>query len=178
VRRQRLAGFTLAEVAVTIVIVGVGLVLVLQSLNAAKMTVAQTRNLKLAKELAMFTLGAIESGKYWEDADRGRFEGTYADQGYPDFHFEVVLGEETFREEYDEDPSRSFDNWRYDEDFDAEEDEEKAEEAYEQVQIRITFPALKQADNTLTLERWIAWDQVYEPAEDESDESPPPTQPE
>jgi prepilin-type N-terminal cleavage/methylation domain-containing protein len=168
--RQR-AGFTLAEVAVTIVIVGVGLVLVLQSLNSAKLTVAQTRNLKLAKELAMFTLGQIESGKYWEDADRGRFEGTYADQGYPDFHFEVVLGEETFREEYEEDPARAFDNWRYDEDYDQQEEdaEEQAEEAYEQVQIKITFPAIKQADNTLILERWIAWDQVYEPAEKEEE---------
>jgi prepilin-type N-terminal cleavage/methylation domain-containing protein len=168
--KQR-AGFTLAEVAVTIVIVGVGLVLVLQSLNSAKLTTAQTRNLKLAKELAVFTLGQIESGKYWEEADRGRFEGSYADQGYADFSFEVVLGEETFREEYADDPSQAFDNWRYDEDYDEkDEDEEQAEEAYEQVQIKITFPAIKKADNTLILERWIAWDQVYEPAEAENEE--------
>ena len=171
---KRRAGFTLAEVAVTIVIVGVGLVLVLQSLNSAKLTTAQTRNLKLAKELAVFTIGQIESGKYWEEADRGRFDGTYADQGYPDFHFEVVLGEETFREEYEDDPSKAFDNWRYNEDYDKkDEDDEQAEEAYEQVQIKITFPAIKQADNTLILERWIAWDQVYEPAEKENETEEP-----
>ena len=40
------SGFTLAEVAVTIVIVGIGMLLVLEGLNVSKMTAAQTRNMK------------------------------------------------------------------------------------------------------------------------------------
>ena len=37
-RRGPRGGFTLAEVAVTIVIVGIGMLMVLQSLNSAKLT--------------------------------------------------------------------------------------------------------------------------------------------
>ena len=43
-RASARAGFTLAEVMVTLVIVGIGLTLVLQGLNTAKLTAAQTRN--------------------------------------------------------------------------------------------------------------------------------------
>ena len=160
-------GFTLAEVAVTIVIVGVALVYVLQSLSASKFTAANTRNLRLSKELATHTLGQIESGRYWEETGSGRFEGSYADEGYPHFRFEVVLGQETFRDEYDDSSDGRFDNWRYNEDYDEDEDEEEVEQPYEQVQIRVTFPTIKSQEHTLTLEKWIAWDQVYEPEEEE-----------
>ena len=54
-------GFTLAEVAVTIALVGLALVYMLQGLNTAKITAAYTRNIKLSKELALLTLGRIES---------------------------------------------------------------------------------------------------------------------
>ena len=58
------SGFTLAEIAVTIVIVGIGLVLVLQGLNHSKMTAAHTRNMKLARELGHLTMGQVEAGIY------------------------------------------------------------------------------------------------------------------
>ena len=51
------AGFTLAEVAVTLVIVAIGPTLVLQGLNTSKMSAAQTHNRKVARELALLTLG-------------------------------------------------------------------------------------------------------------------------
>jgi prepilin-type N-terminal cleavage/methylation domain-containing protein len=166
-------GFTLAEVAVTIVIVGVALVYVLQSLSASKFTAANTRNLKLAKELATYTLGQIECGRYWEETGAGRFEGSYADEGYPDFRFEVVLGQESFRDEYRDTSDDRFDNWRYNEDYSQSEDEEEeVEQPYEQVQIRVSFPTIKSEEYTLTLEKWIAWNQVYEPEEAEPGAAP------
>ena len=80
------AGFTLAEVAVTLVIVAIGLTLVLQGLNTSKMSAAQTHNRKVARELALLTLGEIEAGLYWEDLNSSSdiLAGTYAEAGYED----------------------------------------------------------------------------------------------
>lgn len=107
-KTARRAGFTLAEVAVTIVIVGIGLVLVLQGLNTAKITAAQTRNEKLARELALYTLGQVESGLYQEDIESG-LSGNYSDLGYAAFGYEVVVGDEAFT---DVDPNAPFDSWK------------------------------------------------------------------
>ena len=46
-------------------------------------------------------------------------------------------------------------------------DEEDAEEPYEKVRIRVSFPVLSEYSNQLELERWIPWDQVYGEEEDE-----------
>jgi prepilin-type N-terminal cleavage/methylation domain-containing protein len=105
------AGFTLVEVAVTIVIVGITLVASLQVLQGAKLTAAQTRNEKLAREFALYTLGRIESGLYWEDVSDLRIDGSFADEGHPEFTFEAVLGDESFRE-LDEFGYERFDNWK------------------------------------------------------------------
>jgi len=94
--RAARAGFTLAEVMVTIVIVGVALVLVLQGLNATKFEAAHTRNLKFARELGLLTLGQIEAGPFQEDSDRERLLGTYAEQGHEYFAYEVVFGDDGF----------------------------------------------------------------------------------
>ena len=91
-------GFTLAEVAVTIVIVGIGMLLVLQGLNTAKMAAAQTRNLKLSRELALITLGQIASGQFQDEIQKG-LQGSYAEEGYPDFAYDVVVGDDTFSDE-------------------------------------------------------------------------------
>ena len=172
------AGFTLAEIAVTIVIVGIGLVLVLQGLNHSKMTAAHTRNIKLARELGLLTLGQVEAGIYRDDIAEG-LRGDYSQEGWPDFQYEVAVGDMTFEgqpaEAYDE-PSRRFDNWaaaREEEQAQSdastsEEEDEESVEPYEKVRIRVTFPKLGEAKNELVLERWIAWEQVYGAAEGEA----------
>ena len=95
-RRSTRSGFTLAEVAVTIAVVGLALVWMLQALNVAKLTAAQTRNYKLARELAMQTLGQLESGLFEEDLIDERIDGTSAEEGYPEFAYELVIGDENF----------------------------------------------------------------------------------
>ncbi|MDP6762973.1 MAG: type II secretion system protein [Planctomycetota bacterium] len=171
-RSSARAGFTLAEVAVTIVIVGVSLTLVMQALNGAKFASAHTRNLKLARDLGLLTLGEIEAGLYQEEL-RDHFFGTYAEQDHEEFGFEIVLGDEVFEDmeseeyEYSAYYSRFNDPDRYDDDEDDEEGE--VEEAFEKVRIRVTFPKIGEYENQLTLEQWMPWDQVY--GDDEEDEA-------
>jgi prepilin-type N-terminal cleavage/methylation domain-containing protein len=167
-RRGARAGFTLAEIAVTIVIVGIGLLLVLQGLNTAKLTAAHTRNMKLARELGMLTLGQVASGMLQEDIESGYFD-TYAEEGYPDFTFEIMLGDDVFREPEDDGSFNSWDPELDEEDED--EDEEEVEEPYEEVRVRVTYPAIKDLPNQLTLEQWIPWKQVH--GEDEDAEQEP-----
>lgn len=156
-------GFTLAELAVTIAIVGLILVFVLQGINEAKLLAAHTRNQRLARELALLTLGQVESGIFVDEVRDDRIEGTYADEGYPDFAFEAVLGDQTFRSERN--TSRGFDNWDTEEDRKtaAEEEEEGTEQPYEKVQIKITFPGTSEEPekNQLKIERWLPWKQVH-----------------
>jgi prepilin-type N-terminal cleavage/methylation domain-containing protein len=151
------AGFTLAEVAVTIVIVGIGLVMVLQGLNTAKISAANTRNTKLARELALLTLGQVESGLFQDDIENG-LNGTYAEEGYPEFSYEVAVGDTSFVEK---DPNGGFDNWAPKDTDTKKKDDDTAEEPYEKVKIRITFPKINVFTNELVLERWMPWNQVY-----------------
>lgn len=169
-RALRLRGFTLAEVAVTIVIVGIGLLLVLQGLNTGKLTAAHTRNYKLSRELALLTLGQVESGEYQEDISSG-LHGSYADEGYPDFTFDVVVGDETFRQK---NADGTFDSWeprpKKNDPQDKDKQDEEKEQPFEKVKIRITFPKLREFGenaNELILERWIPWKQVYGETEDD-----------
>ena len=78
---DRAAGFTLAEVAVTLVIVAITLTLVLQALTNAKLTAANTRNIKLARDLGLLTLGQVEAGLL-QDEIRDFYSGSYAEEGY------------------------------------------------------------------------------------------------
>lgn len=155
------SAFTLVEVAVTIVIVGITLVFSLQILQGAKLTAAQTRNEKLAREFALYTLGRIEAGVYWEEVSDLRLDGSYADEGHPEFTFEVVMGDEAFVER-DEYGRANFDNWRQ-RDEDRHEDEELAEEeqAYEKVQVKVFFPKLAEFNNEIVLEKWVDWRRVH-----------------
>lgn len=175
---KRRSGFTLAEAAVTIAIVALTLTAVMESLERAKLKAAHTQLEKTAKELGMMTLGAIESGMWWDDIESGR-SGSYADNEYPNFYWELALGEETFIEVEDNEQGSGFDNWAHNRELalereysssssnDDDEDEE-AMEPYEQVRIRITFPKLREYENEVILERWVAWEQVY--GEDEEEE--------
>ena len=161
------AGFTLAEVAVTIVIAGITLVWLLQGLNGAKMTAAHTHNMKLANQLALMTLGEVEAGLYQDELDGYAFlEGSYAEYGYDEFVYEVRFGDDQFPDLQDDDFDRRSpweDNWRRDED----EDEDEEEQPFEKVRIRVTTPQLRDYENQLTLERWMPWALVYGEEEEE-----------
>jgi prepilin-type N-terminal cleavage/methylation domain-containing protein len=175
-RRPSRRGFTLAEVAVTIVIVGIGMLLVLQGLNTAKMSALQTKNLKLARELALETLGQISSGLYQDDIEKG-YHGTYAQEGFPDFTFDVAVGDVALpvTEGSKGGNGNSFDSWarpvnsqtdtQDSKDKSAKDPKEVTDQPYEKVKIKVTFPTLRiekeELKHELVLEQWIPWKQVY-----------------
>jgi len=162
---RRRGGFTLAEVAVTIALVGIALAWLLQALNAAKLTAANARNIKLARELSLLTLGQIESGLFAKEIDDDRIEGSYADEGYPDFSFEAVIGDENLTPNLDD--TAAFDNWRHDQDekkakeSKKDKDEQEVEQPYEKIQIKVTFPKIQQSKNEFVIEKWVAWKQLH-----------------
>ena len=175
------AGFTLAEVAVTLLIVSVCLVLVLQGLTRAKVSAAETHNRKVARELALLTLGQVEAGLYWEelDGDGDTLTGNYAEEGYENFHYELAFGDEDFSTvgAYDQREAGYHDSWRYEREREERErdddsEEEETEQPFEKVRIRVGYPQLTERESALVLERWMPWKQVYgseggaEPAEE------------
>lgn len=194
-QRRHRSGFTLAEVAVTLVVVGVALVYVLQGLNTAKITAAHTHNAKIARQLALQTLGEVESGIYQEELAFGgsggrSMNGDYAEQGYQEWRYEVVTGEREFAssesDSQDGEGSLAWDSYADRErreqeqrerdelesqgdSSSAEEEAELAEEPYEKVRIRVEFTKLGEYENELVLERWVPWDQVY--GSDDEEES-------
>ncbi len=169
------SGFTLAEVAVTLLIVSFALVLILQGLSTAKFSAAQTHNRKVARELALLTLGQVESGLFWEELDGqgDRLFGTYAEEGYEFWHWELGVGEDN-RPEGQSDPTETgyWDNWEHERELERERladediDEEEVTEPYEEVFITVFFPKLGEYPNQVTIERWLPWDQVYGEDED------------
>lgn len=169
-------GFTLAEVAVTILVVGMGLIAIMQALSSAKSQAAHTANMKLSRELGLYTIGRIEAGLYWDELEgMDSFDGDYAEEGFEQYTFEVLLGDdESFRPA---DDSGKFDSWSHERELEEEEEEEREREddfdpddeeirePYERVQIRVLSPPIRGMNNDLILERWIPWDQVYGPEE-------------
>lgn len=172
-KRRARAGFTLAEAAITIAVVGIALSYTLKSLNNATFTAAQTRNVRLARELGMMTLGEISAGLWWDEIEFTR-TGSYAEQDYPNYYFEIAVGDEEFVETDDlNDGETPFDNWAHreelrqqDEDYDPDAESEEVQ-PYEKVRIKIQFPKLADFNNEITLERWIPWQQVYGAEEEE-----------
>jgi len=166
-RRAR-AGFTLAEVAVTLAVVGLALVWMLQALNTAKVTAAQTRNLKLARELALLTLGQMESGLYRDEMKNDEIEGTYAEVGYPEFSFVAMIGEANLPPPPNE---PAYDNWleeRQKAQDKADDKQEDVEQPYERVQVKVTFPRMLEMPNELVIERWLPWKLVHPDEEDQT----------
>ena len=166
-REKLKAAFTLVEVAVTILIVGIALTLVLQSLNTSKLRAKQTQHLKIANELGSLTMGRVSAGLYREEVDT-YLSGSYSEEGYPEFTFEVTFGDTQFPSSDDNEPGARFDNW-YDEEEEYDDEDEEETEPYEKVKIRITFPALSEYSNQIEMERWIPWAQVYEEEEGEGE---------
>ncbi len=182
------SGFTLAEVAVTLVIVSITLIFVLQGLTQARLTAFYTTDRKIARQLALETLSQIESGLYWEDVQEpgDKLMGTYAEEGYEAFEYEVLFGEgDDFRmspQGLDNNEYSGFDSWSQDRDSDRDgvsdsdevggsEDEEEIKEPYKVVRSQVLFPTngMPDVNNTIVLERWITWELVYGEDEDEED---------
>jgi prepilin-type N-terminal cleavage/methylation domain-containing protein len=172
------AGFTLAEVAVTIVIVGIGMLLVLQGLNTAKMSAAETKNLKLSRELALRTLGQIASGQFQDEIKAG-LRGSYAEEGWPDFSYDVVVGDDSFQTSTGD---QTFDSWapkptdpKKDDSKAGQDPQEITDQPYEKVKIKVTFPIVEldkaQTKHELVLEEWIPWKQVYGEKQDDKNAS-------
>jgi hypothetical protein len=141
--------------------------MVLTGLNTAKITAAQTRNVKLARDLAMLTLGRISSGLEQDEIENG-LTGSYADEGYPEFTYDVVVGDNSFR---DADPNAPHDSWAKTPDEQAQaktDDEQDVQQPFEKVKIRVTFPKFAEYQNEQILEQWIPWEQVYGDADTNS----------
>jgi prepilin-type N-terminal cleavage/methylation domain-containing protein len=163
---RRTGGFTLAEVAVTIALVGLALAWMLQVLNAAKLNALQSRNLKLSRELALLTVGQIQGGLFADELDDDRIEGSYAEEGYPDFSFEAIIGDENFRP--DENDRAAFDNWRHERDQkerERGEEDDEAAQPYEKIQVKVVSPKIQDQPNEYVLELWVPWEQIHPPAE-------------
>ena len=180
-------GFTLVEAALAIALVGMALTATLQILQASKLSAAHTRDQKTARVLALKTLGEIESGLRWDELDEGALlSGSYAEDDYPAFYWELAVGDQQFSIQEDTDPYGPIDNWALrrerDEYLAANEDDDLLEgesaEPYEKIRIRVTYPKYSNFKNELTLERWIRWDQVYRPAEGDDGEESAPAEPE
>ncbi|HKX45234.1 MAG TPA: type II secretion system protein [Planctomycetota bacterium] len=174
----RRAGFTLAEVAVTLVIVGIALTFVVQGLQGSQLQAAHTRNFKLARDLALEILGQVESGQLRDELDGDSYSSTLPD--HPDFAYEILLGEdEEFDDAADADdqPFDSFAARRQraeEQDGDSdddEEDEEEVEEPFQRVQVRVTFPRFGELSTYVTLEALVPWEQVYGPSEEDEEQA-------
>jgi len=176
-RSAHSAGFTLAEVAVTVAIVAIAVTVSLQSLETAKLTAAQTRNMRIAREIGLELMGQIEAGLFREDLETGR-GGSVEINPYLIFYYEFTLGDETFLEDEYADEGERFDNWSYQreldrerDDYDEFDDEEDQEQPFEEVRIKITLPVLREEfTKEIVIERWIPWAQVYGESEEDLEE--------
>lgn len=159
-RRQ---GFTLAEMAVTIAIVGMTLVALVQTLNQSLVKSGYTRNLKIARELGLLTLGRLEAGLYIDELE-DHMEGDYGDDEYPEFTWEVALEDVEF---YDEEltDSEKYDSWADEEDD--EDDDAASSEPWVVARVKVRFPAPADVKGDLVLERWLTREFVYGPEEED-----------
>ncbi|HED65510.1 MAG TPA: type II secretion system protein [Planctomycetes bacterium] len=169
------AGFTLAEVAVTLVIVGITLMLVMEGLNSSRTTSAQASNRKIAMQLALVTIGRVEAGLFWNELDGlpGTLYGSYSEEGYPEFSWELIIGDEEFPDvEQTYEDGDLFDSFEYRRQQRLSSSETSTDREpyadtgttggpYERAAVRVTFPKFGTAPNTLILERWIPLEQVF-----------------
>ena len=145
--------------------------LVLEGLSRARLSAAETHYRKVARELALYTLGQVESGLFWEELDGdgngGTLTGTYAEEGHEDFRYELVLGDQQFQDDTNSRQDGYHDSWKAERERqeraskDSKDKDEKTEEPFEKVRIRVTYPQLTDHKSTLVLERWMVWKQVY-----------------
>ena len=156
------SGFTLAEVAVTIVIVGILLVVSVQALNNSLAQASHTRNINIARELAMLSLARLEAGLFIDELE-DHMEGDYSDDDQPYFNWEIVLDTEEFYDEEQLETDR-FDSW---EPTDEDEDTESGD-PWVVARVKVRFPVQTGRKDNIVLERWLTREFVYGP-EDEDD---------
>ncbi len=176
------SGFTLVEAALAIALVGMALTATLQILQASKLSAAHTRDQKTARVLALKTLGEIATGLYWDELDQGAMlSGSYAEEDYPAFHWELAIGDQSFSDTEPSDADAPFDNWawRREQEMEAslgqgdEFEQEDQHEPFEKIRIRVIYPKYANLTNELKLEYWLPWDQVYRPLEDDESAGSP-----
>ncbi len=164
-KNQGRSGFTLAEAAITIAIVGLTITYTLRALTAAQTTAAHTHEVKLAREMALRTLGEISTGQYIVDSGEV-LTGTYDEEIAPYMSFEAAFGDATLpARSRDENGDQSFDNWQardqYRQENDINDDVEGDHEPFEKVIIRVSFAKHSDLPDFIELESWIPWEQVY-----------------
>lgn len=172
------SGFTLVEAAITLAIVALVLVTVLQGMEGAKLSAYHTRQKKVAYELAQGMVGEITVGLWREELESG-MTGNFAERDEPDFEWELALGEDVLEDRGDDDEDRPFDNfaarreWEEDNRSDTEEDEyedgEEPVEPFEKIRVRVSFRKVKDFSNEIILERWVPWEEVYGPSEEDAE---------
>ena len=174
-RRRR--GFTLAEAAITIAIVGLTITYTLQALTSAQTTAAHTHEMKLAREMALRTLGEIATGQYQAEMN-DVIQGTYPEDEAPYMSYQIAFGDASLPshgEPRDDGYTERVDNWenrrQWSEQQNADSTEEESQEDYEVVRIRVIFPKhTEELDDFIEFEAWIPWDQGYG-AEEETTEA-------
>ena len=124
--------------------------------------------------------GILITARAEELENDDRFDGTYADFGYEQFTFEVLVGTEPQFTDSDEDYRDGETRLPYDtvrarrereeDERDDDDDEDEVEEPYETIRIRVQFPAIKEYKSELTLEQWMEWRLIHgEPEGEEGD---------
>jgi type II secretory pathway pseudopilin PulG len=162
----RSSGFTLAEAAITIALVGLTITYTLRALTAAQTTAAHTHEVKLAREMALRTLGEVATGQFLVDGNE-ILTGTYDEEIAPFMAYEIAFGDAVLptRSQDQDEWEKPFDNWRakeqYREENDVEEEFDGAHDPYEKVIIRVSFPKHSDLPDFIELESWIPWEQVY-----------------
>ena len=177
---RKRAGFTLVEAAITLAIVALVLVTILQGMEGAKLTAHHTRQKKTAYELGVGLLGEVTAGLWREELESG-MSGNFAELDEPLFNWELALGDDVLEENDSDDQERPFDNFaarrdweernRSDSEEEEYEDGEEPVQPFEKIRIRVTFPKLRDFSNELTLERWVPWEEIYGPSEEEEGET-------
>ncbi len=145
---ENVRGFTLVEVMAAVAILGIGLVSLMLAVNRAKDSAFVTRNLKAVQHLSLNLMGEIESGKF-ETLHDGML-GNFSEQGFPEFEYEIGLGEDSSVSSDSEDlrtdsEKQRDERRRYEESQNENSNStstEQKETKYEQVTLKVKFKTL------------------------------------
>ena len=129
----------------------------------------------LADSVALSLQGGALSGALGDEDSTGpgwigRAEA-FAEWGQS-LDWELALGEDALAEATDDDGTeRPFDNYAARRDWedsqDDDEEDEESTEPFEKVKLRVSYPKFSDYPQELVLERWIRWEQVYGPSEED-----------
>lgn len=165
--RSNKAGFTLVEVMAAIAILGIGLVSLILAVNRAKDTAYVTRSVKAVRHLASNLMSQIETGRL-ENLYDGQ-SGDFSEEGYPEFQYEIGIGEESTVQTSGEDMRTSEEKRRDEAKARAKAAENKSEEetsssgssalpTLEQVIVRVNYQNLTEQKGSYVLVRKIPKD--------------------